>query len=1007
MIEVAVGTRSASPSPSSVGRAGRMTAPPPPRSVALQLLIVSAALLLVALTWAFTYVSIGTEEREAQAHAESNVANLALAVEWQLERQLQTIDEAMQVMAAAWRTDPRHFDPAAWQRRSSLLSEISPQVYLLDANGFVMAASTPELLGADFSERDYFQAQKSSLHPGLFVGPAIQWKTTGRWEINLSRRLERNDGGFAGAIVVAYDPWTLTTLLEQVDVGARGLIALVGSDGAIRALVSPYEVRPGEDISQSRMFKEAVQAGNGPWTGLSAPDLIERVHAVRRVPAEDLTIVVGVEREVALRPARAWALNARAFAGGMSLALLVMAVLLLREVRAARGREVRLAESQSVLRDAYAELAAANASAERKAAQLEATLAGMSDGVMLLDANLRLVQWNDRFPAFTGTPPELLQVGLPMQAMLRAQALAGEFGDVDVEAEVKRRIDRLHAHLSVGVMERTRPNGRTLELRRSALPDGGFVTLYTDITARKQAEEAQAQARRLAEEAMEQKSRFVAIVSHEIRTPLNAVVNSLALLDQSALTQAQHVLAETAKQAGEALLDLVRDILDLSRAEAGQLAIRPTVFELRPLLQGVREMFRAQAAARRVTLVLDVAPELPVALCADRGRLRQVVMNLVSNAAKFANPGTVTIRAMTTIIAGNPTLLLGVRDQGPRIPEREAAKLFQPFSRLESAHAGGTPGSGLGLAICERLTRLMGGQIGLGPSPEGGNEFWVTLPMEMAAALPPPAAAEPLAPPRRQRHASLLLVEDLAPNQLITATLLRRGGHRVDVASSGQEAVDLVKTRPYDLVFMDLVMPGMSGYEAARQIRALPPPMNAVPIVALTATTAAEDRARCIAVGMDDFLAKPVRGAELIEVVARTAWSRRRAPAVAPQAAAPAAPADAPLLDDARMDDLRRGLPPATLGPLVEQCLADFRQRLPQLHAALQTGQFRAIEENAHALAGMAGNFALSGLERRMRRIMAAARGHDLGPARAAAEDVEALLARTTEAMHLALRAVA
>ncbi len=395
------------------------------------------------------------------------------------------------------------------------------------------------------------------------------------------------------------------------------------------------------------------------------------------------------------------------------------------------------------------------------------------------------------------------------------------------------------------------------------------MTLYSDITARKQVEEAQEAARRLAEEAVEQKSRFVAIVSHEIRTPLNAVVNSLSLLDRSNLSSAQHRLADTAREAGDALLDLVNDILELSKTEAGQLAMRPTVFDLRPVLEGVQDMFGTEARQRSISLALDVHDNVPERIRGDCGRLRQVIMNFVSNATKFSLPGTVTLRAAAVTVNGCPSLYLSVTDQGPRIPDREAGQLFQPFSRLENARANGAPGTGLGLAICERLTRLMGGTIGVQGAESGGNEFWVVVPLEEIAA-PAAELMAGLLPKARMRRVNLLLVEDIPANHLVTATMLRRLGHRVDIAESGPDAIRLVQERPFDLVFMDLIMPGMSGYETARRIRTLPEMARNVPIVALTANTAVEDRSRCIAAGMNDMIGKPLRAAEMVEVLSRT-----------------------------------------------------------------------------------------------------------------------------------------
>lgn len=972
------------------------------RALAFQAVIIMAALLLIAVTAIFTLISIDTETREARGRADGSVANLAIAVEWQLNRQLQAIDQTLQVLADDWKADPIRFDPNAWRKRSTLIGDVSLQVFLLDTQGFVMSSTRSDLMGLDQSERDYFLAARNLRNKGLFVGPAIRWQATGRWEINLSRRLERSDGSFAGAIVVSYDPWALTSLLEQVDLGPRGLIALVGGDGAIRALVSPGAVRPGEDISTSAMYRAMLATPQGNWTGPSAPDGVARVHAFRRIRDQDLAIVIGMSEDEALRTAITWTANAKLFAFGISVALLIMTALLVREVRAASGREQRLAQDRAVLEAAYSELESAKGSAEAKTAQIEATLSGMSDGVMMLDPDLRLVQWNARFAACTGVPDAMLRVGTPMAELLRGQAQAGEFGPVDVDAEVRRRIAALHTGRTTVLVERTRPDGSTLELRRSRLPGGGFVTLYTDITARKRAEDAQAEARRLAEEATEQKSRFVAIVSHEIRTPLNAVVNSLALLDQSGLSAAQRRLAETASQAGDALLELINDILELSKMEAGQLAVRPSVFELRALLDGVVEMFRAQAAERGIRLAIEMAPEVPAWLRADGGRLRQVMMNFVSNAAKFSLPGQVTLRAAAATVAGEPTLFLAVQDRGPRIADHEADLLFQPFSRLDNARASGTPGTGLGLAICERLTRLMGGQIGVRATRDGGNEFWITLPLETAQAVPSPiAAGGPILSLRQRRRSAVLLVEDIPANHLVTATMLRREGHRVDVAESGPEALRLVAERPYDLVFMDLIMPGMNGYEATRRIRALGGFVATIPIVALTANTAPEDRARCLAVGMNDMLGKPVRPQEMFEMVGRTVWHMNRA------AIAQVPRTGTPTLDTTRLADLQRGLPAATLASLLEQCLADMARRMQKLREALTAGNTHDIEEIAHAVAGMAGTYGLAAIDQCMRKVMTAGRTADLLAARDAAQSMEADLETAAIAVREHVRALA
>jgi signal transduction histidine kinase/DNA-binding NarL/FixJ family response regulator len=969
-------------------------------AVALQVGIAVAALALIAATWIITLVSIQQTTAETRSRAEATATNLALAADWQLSRQLQATDQALQSLAAEWAADPVKFEQSGWRKRAAGLGDIALQIFFVDSQGMVMISTRPDFVGQDMSQRDIFAVQRDgytaqrAARTKMYIGPAARWKTSGRWEINLSRRLEREDGSFAGAVVISYDPWALARLLDQVDIGPRGMIALVGNDGATRVLISPTELRPGMDISLSDMFRAAMRR-DVPWTGASAPDGIVRVHGFRALRDQDLTIVVGLEREEAMRTATTWAGTAKLFATGMSMAVLVMALLLIREVRAARGREIQLAQDRTAIERAYGEVAAAKSSAEAKTAQIQTTLAGMSDGMMVLDSEFRLVQWNERFAHCTGVPSELLVVGQPMAVLLRGQIMSGEFGPpgtpADVEREVRRRIVILRGERGTTLIERPRPDGSTLELRRSRLPNGGMVTLYADITARRRAADAQQAARALAEEATEQKSRFVAIVSHEIRTPLNAVINSLALLDNAGLNPSQRRLAGTAREAGDALMELVDDILELSKAESGNLAVRSVIYELRTLLLGVQAMFRTEAAGRGMTLVLDVASDVPVQLRGDAGRLRQVVINLVSNAIKFSLPGDIHIRASTLRTDGAPILLLGVRDCGPPIPDSEASRLFQPFSRLDNARDSGKPGTGLGLAICERLARLMRGDIGLRITPEGGNEFWLSVPMEAAA----PNASRPapyIVSLARRPRVSVLLVEDIPANQMISAMLLRREGHRVDIAESGAASIRMMQRQPYDIVFMDLLMPGMNGYDAARQIRALAGPAGNVPIVALTATTAPEDRARCLAAGMDDLLGKPVRPQEMFATITRLA--------LRPQAAR------RPVVVDAeRLSDLRRSLPAVTLLTLVDQCLDEMRGRMPALRDALASGVAGDIEIAAHALAGMAGSYGLAAMDRRLRRIMDAARNGDVLAAEEAAMRMEGDLAAAGEAIRMHLRA--
>jgi signal transduction histidine kinase/CheY-like chemotaxis protein/HPt (histidine-containing phosphotransfer) domain-containing protein len=584
---------------------------------------------------------------------------------------------------------------------------------------------------------------------------------------------------------------------------------------------------------------------------------------------------------------------------------------------------------------------------------------------------------------------------------------------------VERRISHIDAIRQHVVVERVRPDGRVIELRRNPLPNGGTVTLYTDITARRSAEAAQREIAATAAGLVEQKAQFVAMVCHEVAAPLYTVQENLRGLEQPSPQTGgalPPLALQKARQAAEMMEELMHDILDMAQLDAGRLLLRPANYVLPELLVEVTESFSGRAAERSMRLVTEIAPTLPEQLHGDGGRVRQVLANFVSNAVKYSGPGEIMLRA-SRLDLGAPMLRLAVADRGPRIPPAQAALLFQPFTRLAGAAEQGEtvrPGAGLGLVICERLARVMGGEVGLAAGAGGGNEFWITVPLQaaVASARPPvithpQAATAPLVPVRRRR-AMVLLVEDLLVNQVVIATKLRRDGHHVDLASSGAEAMSRAAQRPYDIVLTDLMMPGMSGFEVARAIRALPGPPGRMPIFALTATTSAEDRARCLAAGMQGMLGKPVDGGALAEALATdhlTAAEIATPPSPEPPSAKPAAPKQLPLLvDAARLEGLRAGLPAGLFTELATQCIGDLHEHMATLRAALRGDAADAVEASAHAMAGMAGNYGLQAIDLRMRSIMQASRAADLAAARAAAQGSESELERTAQALDLLLQ---
>lgn len=358
------------------------------------------------------------------------------------------------------------------------------------------------------------------------------------------------------------------------------------------------------------------------------------------------------------------------------------------------------------------------------------------------------------------------------------------------------------------------------------------------------------------------KSNFLANISHEVRTPLNAILGIGAILADTDLDARQAAFVETMRRAGDDLLRLLNDILDLSMLDAGMLAPEPVEFDVAATVEDAVAQFRAAAACRDIALRLRVDPSLPNRLVGDSARLRQAVANLVGNAVKFTEEGSVDVAAYAADGSGDCVdTVIEVSDTGIGISASDLERVFEPFTQVDGSATRASSGSGLGLAVVQRLVELMQGTVSVDSVVGQGTTFTIRVPLERVAATCADAAPATGAPPR------VLVVEDNPVNQLVVQTMLNKLGCVVDIADNGAIAVHLVDERAYDLVFMDCQMPVKDGYTATAEIRAMPAPKNQVPIVALTASAMPEDRVRCLEAGMDEYIAKPVPKDALARVI--------------------------------------------------------------------------------------------------------------------------------------------
>jgi two-component system, sensor histidine kinase len=478
------------------------------------------------------------------------------------------------------------------------------------------------------------------------------------------------------------------------------------------------------------------------------------------------------------------------------------------------------------------------------------------------------------------------------------------------------------------------------------------------LTERRKGLEALAEslstARYDAEAANRAKSAFLANMSHEIRTPFHGMLGMMSLLQDGGLSPKQTSHLDTARESAQHLLTILNDILDISQLESGRLQVVPQTIDLLQLVAQVEALMRVQALGKGLTLHIDVAPDVPRWVHADPTRLKQILFNLLSNAVKFTSAG----RVVLAVVQSKAGLDFSVTDTGIGMDEAMQARVFQRFVQGDDTPSRRASGAGLGLEISRDLARLMGGDITVRSRPGAGSTFTASLPLDSAGApaLASHAIDKPVA--GSYRPLRVLVAEDHPVNRAYMEAVLDKLGHRAVFAADGDAAVHAVMAQPageeFDIVLMDLHMPGMDGFSAARAIRALPAPRGRVPIVALTADAFQETRRLAQDAGMDGYLTKPAHLPQLRDALERYGGAPLTLASVSVSASAPDAGAASidTLLDHATVAELQRAFPAAKFAELLGSFFAGRANAVAVLRRASAAGAIADLRSQAHALKG-------------------------------------------------------
>ena len=842
------------------------------------------------LVFVLSVLSLAQSREQYEQRAVTVTQTVASAVDQTLSASIQKVDLALRTVADELERQlaAEGVDEAAMMVFLATHERRLPEleaIRVANADGLVILGNgVVKAEGVSWADREYFQYHRDHADHQLQVTKPRMGRVAKQYIVGFSQRYNYPDGRFAGLISAPIALSHFEKILSGYDVGSHGTVVLRDAE---YGQVARFPAKPGQAFDQvghkkiSKELTELLDSGvpAATYHTTATPDGVERTLSLRRLAAGPMIVNVGVSSDDYLSNWRTEVFITSALASGFLLLSLVLGGFLVRLLAEAEKREAALKLHHDHLEELVQQRTAELMATEARASHI---LESSADGLYGVDRNGVITFINPAACALLG---------------YRAEEVIGRHGHAQFHHSKPDGspypLSDCPSHNAMRLGERVRvdnevywhADGHPVPVMYAIHPmvlEGnttGAVISFVDMSEQRSAAQARERALIAAENLARVRSEFLANMSHEIRTPLNGVLGFAQIglrhhqNPEKALSAFNKIVASGAR-----LLGVINDILDFSKIEAGKLAIEQTEVNLIEVIENAVELVRDRADAKQLVLRVDLAPDLPANCSSDPLRIGQVLLNVLSNAVKFTEQGSVKL----SVYLQQEELVFTVVDSGIGMSQTQLGELFNPFQQADASATRRFGGTGLGLAICKRILDLMGGRItvhsqtGVGSTVEFSLPYVATLPMVQQGS--PASAGNTLVNTRPLAGISFLCAEDEPINQAILEENLREDGASVFMVSNGQEAVERVLLDgrdAYDIVLMDVQMPVMDGYEATRRILELAPDM---PIIAQTAHAFREEIERCLAAGMIAHIAKPIDPVVLVKLVYQHVVARSQIP---------------------------------------------------------------------------------------------------------------------------------